>query len=145
MTAMRGRIAYRTTHLEGLDQGYQVLAVYDQAIHMARAAAARLAGREAGDVLGPLREASACVAALQEALDFLRGEEVAVNLWRLYEFVRTSLERAWEEGDAEAAEDALFVLESLRDGWRRWTREAAGATGPVVCTYREPVCEAVIC
>ncbi|RMF78523.1 MAG: hypothetical protein D6739_11730, partial [Nitrospirae bacterium] len=119
--------------------------VYDQAIHRARAAAARLAGREEGEVLELLREASACVAALEEALDFLHGEEVAVNLWRLYEFVRSSLERAWEEADASAAEDALFVLESLRDGWRRWTRQAGRTGGPVVCTHLEPVREAAIC
>ncbi len=137
-------MTYRTTHLERADRGQQVLAVYDQAIRRARNGIVHLTRGDRRQALDPLFEANRYVAELEGALDFPHGEEIAVNLWRLYEFVRESLQVAWEEGTPGAAEDALFVLESLREGWLQWVDRKRGP-GAIVCTYREPVEEGLSC
>jgi flagellar protein FliS len=137
-------VGYRTTHLERADHGLQVLAVYDQAIQMAQSGIVHLAKGNRRQAIDPLFGANRSVAELETALDFPHGEEIAVNLWRLYEFVRESLQEAWEDGTPGAAEDALFVLESLRDGWLQWVDRKRGATA-IVCTYREPTDEGLNC
>ena len=137
-------VGYRTTHLERADHGQQVLAVYDQAIQMARSGIVHLTQGDRRQALDPLFGANLHVAELETALDFPHGEEIAVNLWRLYEFVRESLQEAWEDGTPGAAEDALFVLESLRDGWLQWVDRKRGAAA-IVCTYREPMDEGLSC
>ncbi|HBB41506.1 MAG: hypothetical protein COW73_04645 [Nitrospirae bacterium CG18_big_fil_WC_8_21_14_2_50_70_55] len=137
-------MSYHTTRLERAGHGQQVLAVYDQAIQMARSGILHLAHGNRHEALDPLFGANRHVAELETALDFPHGEEIAVNLWRLYEFVRESLQVAWEEGSPAPAEDALFVLESLRDGWLQWVDRKRGATA-IVCTYREPLDEGLSC
>jgi len=137
-------MSYRTTHLERADHGQQVLAVYDQAIQMARSGIGHLTKGNRGQALDPLFGANRYVAALETALDFPHGEEIAVNLWRLYEFVRESLQVACEDGTPGAAEDALFVLESLRDGWLQWVDRNRGSAA-IVCTYREPMDDGLSC
>lgn len=137
-------VSYRTTHLERADHGQQVLAVYDQAIRMAQSGIVHLAKGNRRQALDPLFGANRYVAELETALDFPHGEEIAVNLWRLYEFVRESLQVAWEDGTPGAAEDALFVLESLREGWLQWV-DRKKPSRAIVCTYREPLAEGLSC
>lgn len=137
-------VSYRTVRLERAGHGQQVLAAYDQAIQMARSGIFHLTKGDRREALDPLFGANRYVAELETALDFPHGEEIAVNLWRLYEFVRESLQAAWEQGTPGAAEDALFVLESLRDGWLQWVDRRPGSAA-IVCTYREPMDTGLSC
>lgn len=54
---------------------------------------------------------------LTNTLDHEKGGEVAVNLERLYEFVRDTLSAANIESDVEKIQNAIEVLKTLLEGW----------------------------
>jgi flagellar biosynthetic protein FliS len=138
-------LGYRTTRIVNLDTRRQILALYERSISLSRAAVTQLRVKDVQGALEQLWRCERCLAELQAALNFPQGEEIAVNLWHLYEYVRVNVELAGEHLDSTPLEDVLFVLEALRDGWIQLLGRQARRRNLVVRTYREPVQPGHVC
>ena len=55
--------------------------------------------------------------ALQSSLDFERGENIATNLFQLYEFARQQLIADLTKGNADGTKTAIKALHEIRDAW----------------------------
>jgi flagellar protein FliS len=138
-------LSYRTTRLANLDTRRQVLALYERSIQLSKQAVSQFNAQDVDGALERLEQCVRCVSELQAALNFFDGEEIAVNLWRLYQFAREGLERAGLERDEKPLEDVLFILETLRDGWMQIVGLTASRRAVIVRTYREPTQASVCC
>jgi len=136
---------YRTTRVADLDARRQILALYERSIRLSRQAVKQFGLRNVPGALEQLWHCERCLAELQSALNFPQGEEIAVNLWRLYEYARVNVGLAGEYLDSRPLEDVLFVLEALRDGWVQLLGRQCRKRSLVVRTYREPVQPGRVC
>jgi hypothetical protein len=82
-------LAYRTTRVAKLDKPRQVLAP-----QLSTWAVKRLGEHDVEGAHERWGQCERCVIDLQSALNRLEGEELAVNLWLLYQCARQNLERA---------------------------------------------------
>ena len=55
--------------------------------------------------------------ALQSSLDFEKGENIATNLFQLYEFARQQLIADLSKGKADGTIKAIGALQEIRDAW----------------------------
>ena len=55
--------------------------------------------------------------ALQSSLDFEKGENIATNLFQLYEFARQQLIADLSKGNADGTITAIGALQEIRDAW----------------------------
>ena len=55
--------------------------------------------------------------ALQSSLDFEKGENIATNLFQLYEFARQQLIADLSKGKADGTIKAIEALREIRDAW----------------------------
>jgi len=63
--------------------------------------------------------------ALQSSLNFEQGGEIAENLFRLYEYSRQQLLKDWKEKTTDGTEQAINVLDDIRDAWHQISRKGA--------------------
>jgi len=138
-------LGYRTTRVDNLDTRRQILALYERSISLSRGAVTQLRVKDVPGALEQLWSCERCLAELQAALNFPQGEEIAVNLWHLYEYARVNVELASENLDSRPLEDVLFILEALRDGWLQILGRQIRKRNLVVRTYREPVQSGHVC
>jgi flagellar protein FliS len=138
-------LSYRTTRVANLDTRRQVLALYDRSIQLSKQAVVRFGLRDVAGALERLDQCAKCVGELQGALNFYDGEEIAVNLWRLYELAQEAIGRAGQQQNEKPLEDVLFILETLRDGWMQVLGLKRTARTVIVRTYREPTQVSLFC
>ena len=139
------RPSYRTTRVANLDTRRQILALYEHSIRLSRQAVIQFRARNVQGALEELWHCERCIEELQSALNFPAGEEIAINLWHLYEYARLNVELAGECLDSSPLEDVLFVLEALRDGWIQMLDCQRRGRNPVVRTFREPMQRGRVC
>jgi flagellar protein FliS len=65
-----------------------------------------------------ISKAVCIVYALQSALDTTKGGEIAVNLFRLYDWIRTCLITSIRNQSTEQLEAAYTVVNNLADAWQ---------------------------
>lgn len=102
--------------------GQLVVIVYDVAIRSLKMAKAQLLERRFPEANQHILKAQEAVTLLQNALNFQAGD-LANKLEALYDFIKTKLINANVSKNAQSVEEALFLLEGLREAW------AAIATG----------------
>ena len=138
-------LSYRTTRVANLDIRRQVLALYERSIQLSKQAANQFSAENVEGALERLGQCERCVGELQSALNVFEGEEIAINLWRLYQVARDGLERACLEQDQRPLEDVLFILETLRDGWMQVISFRGAERAVIIRTYREPTQAGICC
>jgi len=63
--------------------------------------------------------------ALQSSLNFEQGGDIANNLFRLYEYSRQQLLTDWKGKTTERTEQAITILDDIRDAWHQISRKGA--------------------
>lgn len=122
---------YLSVQFETADQGTLILMTYDAALRLCRAAEQSLAQNDRiakGDWLGKAFEV---VGELRRSLRPGSGGEVARQLDEAYAFVGRQITLANVTSKREYVENAIIVLEQLRDAWRRIVRESRQQTAAV--------------
>jgi flagellar protein FliS len=114
---------YLNVQYETVDQGALILMTYDGAIRFCHSAEQCLT---ADDKVGKgmwLTKAFDAVGELRKSLRPESGGDTAKYLDQAYSFVCTQLTMANVTGRTEHIQNALQVLETLRDAWREIVRE----------------------
>lgn len=130
--------SYRIEEMMAASPSRLVVMLYDEAIGALRAA---LAACGTGDVerrCNAVTAATEIVGYLYMHLDLEAGGEVAHNLGAIYGHIIGRLPRVNIYDDAETAEEAIALLEPLRQSWDRLDlqlraegADAAAAAGPM--------------
>ncbi|MRJ02472.1 MAG: flagellar export chaperone FliS [Epsilonproteobacteria bacterium] len=109
--------AYIKNSVETASPLRQVILLYERAILSLKGAISDI---ERGDIhskVENITRVSDIVRALDSALDFEQGGEIARNLHLLYDFVDRSLLTVHAKNDVELAKDLIEILENLKSGW----------------------------
>ena len=56
---------------------------------------------------------------LQSSLNFEEGNEIAVNLYNLYEFAKDGIMKGFTKRDSKLVYDAIPPIEEILDGWKQ--------------------------
>lgn len=64
-----------------------------------------------------LAAAVAIIEALQDALDLVRGGQLARNLCDLYDYMLRRLDHARSTAEAASITEVMSLLETIREGW----------------------------
>ena len=56
---------------------------------------------------------------LQSSLNFEEGEEIAENLYNIYEFCKDSIMKGFTKKDSKLVYDAIPPVEEILSGWRQ--------------------------
>jgi flagellar protein FliS len=114
---MDARTSYRETAVRGASPVRLVICLYEQAIEDLRRAVIAL---EKGDIEARTRginHALMVIGQLQGSLDMQRGGEVASNLHRFYNVMRTSLAEAQLKQSERILEQQVSQLVLIYEAW----------------------------
>ena len=56
---------------------------------------------------------------LQSSLNFEKGEEIATNLYNIYEFCKNGIMKGFTKRDSKLVYDAIPPIEEILDGWKQ--------------------------
>ncbi|MGB2606634.1 MAG: flagellar export chaperone FliS [Candidatus Sulfotelmatobacter sp.] len=123
---MDARTCYREAAVRGASPVRLVICLYEQAIEDLRCAVIAL---ERGDIEARTRainHALMVISQLQGSLDKQRGGEVARNLERFYNQVRSGLVEAQEKQSTRVLEQQISQLVTVYEAWLEVERATAG-------------------
>ena len=129
MTATRGIDAYRRTEVESRTPLELVVMLYDGAIRFATQARDAVVRRDIPARRVATSRALAIVSQLQVTLDMDRGGPIASSLDGLYVFISEALTNGALRNEPAKIDNAIRVLQTLREAWAGIAASAEGRTG----------------
>lgn len=114
---------YQTQQLMSANPATLIFMLYDEAIRSLQKAMEAIAE---GDIEGRWRannKAMEIIGELATNLDMDHGGQIAERLYQLYRFLLTSLPQVDIRNDPKPAEEAIKLLEPIRDSWRELSKK----------------------
>jgi flagellar protein FliS len=108
---------YREMHLASSSPQETVLMLYDGALRFLKDAAREIGENNIGAKAHLLLKAEKIIDYLQSCLDMEKGEEIAENLNKLYDYMLLRLTEANLHNDVPKLEEIITLLTTLREGW----------------------------
>jgi len=108
---------YVTTQVGTADRLQLVIMLYDGAISFLGQAKEKMATRDAAGKGLLIGRALDIIAELNASLNFQAGQELAANLFHLYNFMTGHLTKATLNWDSAALDEVLGMLLQLREAW----------------------------
>ncbi len=108
---------YVTTQVGTADRLQLVIMLYDGAISFLGQAKEKMAAQDAAGKGLLIGRALDIIAELNASLNFQAGQELATNLFHLYNFMTSHLTKANINWDLQALEEVLTMLQQLRETW----------------------------
>jgi flagellar protein FliS len=120
------RSSYRESAVRGASPVRLVICLYEQAIEDLRRSVIALGKGEIEARTRSINHALMVIGQLQGSLDMERGGEVARNLERFYNQLRTGLIEAQQKQSARILEERISQLVVVYEAWLGVERAAAG-------------------
>ncbi len=117
MSAQRGLSTYRQTQVQSRTPLELVVMLYDGALTFLRQGRHAIEVRDIAARHTATSKALAIVSELQSTLNMADGGEIAQRLDELYSYVNRRILDASRDNAVGPIDDALRVLETLRDSW----------------------------
>ena len=108
---------YVTTQVGTADRIQLVIMLYDGAISFLGQAKEKMAARDAAGKGLLIGRALDIIAELNASLNFQAGQELATNLFHLYNFMTGHLTKANQNWDLAALDEVVAMLTQLREAW----------------------------
>ncbi len=109
---------YTTSQVSSTAPEKRVLMLYDGAIRFLRSAIKEINQNNNVVAKANLIEKTVKILEyLQSCLDNEKGGEIAVNLYRLYDYMLLRLTEANLKNDTEKMKEVLNLMHTIRDGW----------------------------
>jgi flagellar secretion chaperone FliS len=109
--------AYKKAGVLTADPKRLVLMCYEEAIRNLKIAKARYISREYEEKAQALQKAMDFICALNSALDFKKGGEIASHLQALYNYIMHRLTEADLKRDLRAIDHITWMLTELKAAW----------------------------
>jgi len=125
-----GYSTYSTANIDTADQGKLILIAYDVAIKHCKMAIDKFDDRKL------IEERTKHLFKVQDAIGELMGAlkldagDIAVNLYKLYDYMIRRLVQATVKNDPECVKEVVKYLEDLRDAWRDAIKKIKSETVP---------------
>lgn len=116
---------YQTQQLMSANPATLIFMLYDEAIRSLQKAVEAIAE---GDIQGRWsanNKAMEIIGELAINLDMENGGQIADRLYQLYRFLMSSLPQVDIRNDPKPAEEAIKLLEPIRDSWRELSNKDA--------------------
>jgi flagellar protein FliS len=120
---MNASTAYRQLEVRESNPVHLVVLLYDQLIRDLRAAADACDRADVPTRTSEIDHAMAVVGQLQATLNMQAGQEVAANLKRFYEILRTHLLTAQLQASGEMLRGQIPAVMEVREGWAEVERQ----------------------
>lgn len=117
---------YQRSAIETGDSANIILALYERALKFMREAKEE---KVEFKFVSALDKALTIVRALMSALDFERGGDIALNLYRLYDFIIWKLDEAISNKDTTPVDEAYKIMDDLYKAWCEAIMKMRGVTG----------------
>ncbi|MGQ9688656.1 MAG: flagellar export chaperone FliS [Desulfobaccales bacterium] len=108
---------YITTQVGTADRLQLVIMLYDGALSFLGQAREKMASQDAAGKGLLIGRALDIIAELNASLNFQAGQELAANLFHLYNFLISHLTKANLNWDITALDEAVAILQQLREAW----------------------------
>jgi len=108
---------YVTTQVGTADRLQLVIMLYDGAISFLGQAREKMAAQDAAAKGLLIGRALDIIAELNASLNFQAGQELATNLFHLYNFMTSHLTKANLDWDLKALDEVMELLQQLRESW----------------------------
>lgn len=118
---MKGLETYQEVAITTQSRGRLVVMLYDGAIKFLKLAINELNAGNMDQKWVYISKAMDIIDELNTVLDMEAGEDVAVNLRKLYMFMTRHLNTANIKKDAEMINEVIKLLEELNQGWKAIT------------------------
>lgn len=118
---------YQEMQVNTASLGQLLLMLYDAAIRLAREGSEALKAGRAEEARRALLKAQDVVAELTSSLDLNAGS-LALNLYRLYDYMSRRLVEANIKRDPQAAAEVVTLLSGLREAWAEVVHRGAGSS-----------------
>jgi flagellar protein FliS len=118
---MSGISAYKVNSVSTQSPGRLIVLLYDGAIKFLRQAIGEMQKQDWITKGKFINRAIAIIDELDACLDMEGGGEVAMNLRKLYDFVRRHLTEANSKRDPQRIQEVIQILEELNEGWKAIT------------------------
>ena len=109
--------AYMKNSVQTASPLQQVILLYEKAILSLKIAKESI---EKNDIKTKIEHITKCqdiIRALDSALDYEKGGDIAKNLHSLYDFIESSLFKAHANNDTVLIDDLIEILNTLKEGW----------------------------
>jgi len=124
---MNPRFAYRESAVRGASPARQVVLLYEQMIHDLTRAAKAIERCDVESRTNEINHAITVIAFLQGTLNMEKGGQVAANLARFYNSLRTALIEAQAKASIQILTKQIACLLELREAWLEVEKNAASA------------------
>jgi len=117
MSAHRGLSTYRQTQVQSRTPLELVVMLYDGALKFLNVAREAIVRRDLVARRDAVSRALAIISELQSTLNMAEGGDIAQRLDALYAFANERILLAVQQNSVAPLDDAIRVLETLRDSW----------------------------
>lgn len=118
---MNGITTYRENAVATQSRGRLVVLLYEGAVKFLRLAIQQIERQDWAGKGMYINKALAIIDELDACLDMDKGGEIALNLRKLYDFLRRHLGEANLRRDPQRIREAVKILEELNEGWKAIT------------------------
>ena len=126
--------AYRRAAVGTMDQGKLIVMLYDGAIRHIKVALKHMAAGKIEEVHNSLVKSKNIVSELMVSLNMEKGGEIAKNLQSLYTYIFGQLIEANMHKKSEPAQEALALLQQLREAWIEVGQKSAPPQKPAAAS-----------
>ena len=109
--------AYVKNSVETASPLRQIILLYEKAIVTLKEVKEDIDNRDLKSKIEHIAKVTDIINALDSALDFEKGGEIAKNLHLLYDFIDRSLVSIHAKNDKQLTDDVIEILENLKEGW----------------------------
>lgn len=109
--------AYKNNQVNTASKSKLVLMLYDGAIKNLKLAEMSIENKEVEKVNTYLTKAQDIIAEFMSTLNFEAGEDIAKNLYQLYDYCYNKLIRANIDKDIQGVQEVRKYMQELRDTW----------------------------
>lgn len=125
------QISYQESRVFTVSREELVMMLYDGALKFSRRALEALERNDRAALQYNLLRAIKIVHYLDMSLDMQRGQDVAKNLARLYDYIKRRLGASQRSQQREGLDDGMRILNHLRETWRQAFAEGKTDAEPV--------------
>lgn len=130
----QGYTAYKNASIDTADQGKLIIIAYDVAIKHAKLALDKFEDYKLIEQRTKhLFKVQDAVSELLSSLNLESGE-IAINLYKLYEYMLKTLVDAGVKGDKEKLREVLGYLETLKSAWAEAALKVKAQSAPSIAT-----------
>ena len=108
---------YKEVQIKSATKENLVIMAYDGAIKFLNRAREAFKNKDYEDINNNILRTQAIISEMMVSLNFEEGKEIAINLFRLYEYMNYRLTYVNIKKDPEPLDEIIELLLTLRDGW----------------------------